>query len=69
MAWTVKEILATAAVTMASVLSVTALLIPPQGEIDASVLYVVAQFLLFSGTMLGVDVAVERIRGLMRGKK
>jgi hypothetical protein len=62
----IKNILATFATTAATVLSIWALLLPPQGEIDQSVLFVIAQFLLFAATLLGVDFAFERLKDSMR---
>ena len=58
----VKNILASFATIAATVLSVWALLLPPQGEIDQSVLFVLAQFLLFAATLLGVDLAFEKLK-------
>ena len=61
-----KNVLAALALGVASVLSVWAMLLPPQGEIDPSVLWVVAQFLVFSATLLGVELAINRIRDIMK---
>ena len=36
-------------------ISILALLLPPQGVIDPSVLWVVAQALLFAASVLGID--------------
>lgn len=64
-----KKALATLALVVAGVLSIWAMLLPPQGEIDQSVLLAVAQFLVFSATLLGVELAVNRIRDIVNGKK
>ena len=53
---------------MASLLAIWALLLPPQGEIDQSVLFSIAQFLVFSATLLGVDGAMDRMKALLRNK-
>lgn len=66
MKWSVKEILATLSIAVAAVLSIWAMLIPPQGEIDQSVLLAVAQFLVFAATLLGVEIAIERIKSLLK---
>ena len=39
----------------AIIISFVALLLPPQGVIDPSVLWVVAQALLFAASVLGID--------------
>ncbi|MGM9674194.1 MAG: hypothetical protein ACI3X9_01830 [Bacteroidaceae bacterium] len=50
-----KRRLALASWVVAVVLSIAALLLPPMGCIDHSVLLLVAQFLLLCATFLGVD--------------
>lgn len=47
---------------------VLALFIPPQGEIDSSVLIALGQLLVFSATLLGVKDAREQLSRLT-GKK
>lgn len=61
-----KGVLAAVALALAGVLSLWAMLLPPQGEIDQSVLWVVAQFLVFSATLLGVEMAISRIRDIVK---
>jgi len=58
----VKVGIAIAAFVWALVLSVVALFLPPQGEIDQSVLILVAQLLVLSATMLGVDSYIDKIK-------
>ena len=50
-----KNRLALASWVVAVILSAVALLLPPAGYIDHSVLLLVAQFLLLCATFLGVD--------------
>ena len=61
-----KVKLAVASWVVAVVLSVTALLLPPMGIIDHSVLLLVAQFLLVCATFLGVK---GLDKGLMGGER
>lgn len=68
MKWTVKEILAFAALVVASFLALWALIIPPEGVIDKSVLLAVAQFLVFSATMVGVKLAIDKMIEVARTK-
>ena len=46
-----------------------ALFLPPQGEIDHTVLLPCAQFLLFAATLLGVDGYFDKIQTLLNTKK
>jgi len=64
----VKVGIAIVAFAWALVISVVALFLPPQGEIDQSVLILVAQLLVLSATMLGVDSYVDKIRGIKSDK-
>lgn len=57
-----KSKLALASWVVAVLLSVLALLLPPMGYVDHSVLLLVAQFLLLCATFLGVDGYVRLIR-------
>ena len=57
----IKIIIAVASFVWALLLSAVALFLPPQGEIDQSVLLLVAQLLLLTATLLGVDSYVDRI--------
>ena len=43
-----------------------ALFLPPQGEIDHTVLLLCAQFLLFAATLLGVDGYYDKMRDLIK---
>ena len=56
-----KRKLALASWVVAVILSAVALLLPPTGYIDYSVLLLVAQFLLLCATFLGVDSYVYLI--------
>ncbi|MBO7592989.1 MAG: hypothetical protein J6T00_06455 [Bacteroidaceae bacterium] len=64
-----KKILATLALVVASIIAIWAMLLPPQGEVSQSVLIEVAQFLLYSATLLGVDIAIDKIKELLRKKE
>lgn len=68
MKWTVKEILATLALAVASLIAIWAMLLPPQGEVSQSVLIEIAQFLVFSATLLGVDCAIDKIKHLLKNE-
>ena len=59
---TMKQKLAFASWVVAVILSVVALLLPPTGVIDYSVIILVAQFLLLCATFLGVDSYVNMIK-------
>lgn len=43
-----------------------AIITPPVGEIDHSVLVLIAQLLLFCATLLGVDSYFDKLRELMK---
>ena len=64
--WTVKEILSAVALIVAGIIAVWAMLLPPQGEVDQSILITIAQFLVFAATLLGVDSIVERLKKLLK---
>lgn len=55
-----KAILAIGAFFVASFIAIAALFIPPQGIIDSSALWCVAQFLVMCCTILGIDVTLQR---------
>ena len=57
-----KQKLALGSWVVSVVLSLLALLLPPTGYIDHSVLILVAQFLLLCATFLGVDGYTNLIR-------
>ena len=42
------------------------LFLPPQGEIDSSVLMLVAQLLVLCATLLGVDSYFDKLKELMK---
>ena len=69
MRWASKEILSALALVVASIIAIWAMLLPPQGEVSQSVLIEVAQFLLYSATLLGVDIAIDKIKELLRKKE
>jgi len=63
-----KQVLSTLALVVASIIAIWAMLLPPQGEVSQSVLIEVAQFLLYSATLLGVDIAIDKIKELLKDK-
>ena len=63
-----KKILSALALVVASIIAIWAMLLPPQGEVSQSVLIEVAQFLLYSATLLGVDGSIDKIKELLRNK-
>lgn len=60
MKWSVKAILSAVALTVAGIIALWAMLLPPQGEIDQSILFTIAQFLVFAATLLGVDIKHQK---------
>jgi Fe2+ transport system protein B len=64
--WSVKEILSAVALIVASIIAIWAMLLPPQGEVDQSILITIAQFLVFAATLLGVDSSIERMKKLLK---
>ena len=46
-----------------------AVYLEPQGIIDTSVLYVIAQLLVYSASMLGITSAIKEITTLLINKK
>lgn len=61
-----KKTLAYLSFIAAAAFGAIGLLTPPVGEIDYSVLMLVAQFLLFCATLLGVDSYLDKMRDLMK---
>ena len=53
-----QMLLALIALLFAIILVATSLFLPPQGEVSESVIYIFAQLLIFSATLLGVDAVV-----------
>lgn len=58
-----KEITAVSMLLAGVVMAFTALLLPPQGEIHESVLYLFAQILIYAGSVFGMDCYIRRITG------
>lgn len=58
--WTPKEILAATALAVASVLAVWGMLLPPVGDVEQNLLILIAQFLIFAATLLGIGGAFEK---------
>lgn len=63
-----KNVAAFIALIVGAVLGLWAMLLPPQGEVEESILVLVAQFLLFASTMLGIDSKFDRLIRLLRKK-
>lgn len=57
----IRSIYSGIALVSAVVLSALAVFIQPRGVIDTSVLYVIAQFLIYSASLLGIAGAVSAI--------
>lgn len=57
----IERSLAAASLAVAAALAFTALLLNEEHEIEAGVCMVIAQFLTFSGTILGVDYKFNTI--------
>lgn len=56
----IKLIIAFAAFIVAAFLAIASLFIPPEGVIDSSALWAVAQFLVMCCTILGIDVEFKK---------
>lgn len=46
--------------------AIAGILMPPVGEIDESVLMLIAQLLLFCATLMGVDSYFDKMRELLK---
>ncbi|MBQ2439016.1 MAG: hypothetical protein II267_03925 [Paludibacteraceae bacterium] len=57
----IRNIYSGIALTSAVILSAAAVAIEPMGVIDTSILYVVAQLLIYSASLLGISSAVNAI--------
>lgn len=57
-----KTKLATTSWFAAVIFAIIGMMLPPAGQIDASVLILIAQFLVLCATFLGVDSYVDIIR-------
>ena len=64
-----KEILAAAALIVASVLAVWGMLLPPVGDVEQNLLILVAQFLVFAATLLGIGSTFERLLKRLQEKE
>lgn len=51
----IEKLMAVAALAVASALAFTSLLISEEHDITANVLFVIAQFLVFAASILGID--------------
>ena len=66
--WQPKEILASTALIVASVLAIWGMLLPPVGDVEQNLLILVAQFLVFAATLLDIGSTFERFLLKMQGK-
>ena len=66
--WQPKEILALMALIVASVLAIWGMLLPPVGAVEQNLLILVAQFLVFAATLLGIGSTFERLLRRLQGK-
>ena len=66
--WQSKEILACMALIVASVLAIWGMLLPPVGAVEQNLLILVAQFLVFAATSLGIGSTFERLLLRLQGK-
>ena len=58
-----KELSAMFLLVVGVVLAFIALLMPPPGEIHASVLYIFAQCLIYAGSIFGISAYVDKFNG------
>lgn len=54
-----KGTLAAMAFAFACVIVTINMFMPPEGAVDSSIVYIFAQLLIFSATLLGVDMVVS----------
>lgn len=59
---TLKAIISVVAFLAAVVIGFIALFIPPAGIIDASVLWFIAQLLVFVSGLLGINLSIDNIK-------
>lgn len=59
---TIKAIISIVAFLSAVVIGFIALFIPPAGIIDASVLWFIAQLLVFVSGLLGINLSIDNIK-------
>lgn len=57
----IREIFSAFALIMGVALVFVSLMLPPQGEVDSTVLNALAQLLVFSGACLGIEVYVNYV--------
>lgn len=65
----VKHIISIVAFLAAVVIGFIALFMPPTGVIDASVLWFVAQLLVFVSGILGIDFKIDAVRKIAAAKR
>jgi hypothetical protein len=68
---TIKQIISIIAFLSAIVIGFIAVFIPPTGVIDASVLWFIAQLLVFVSGLLGINFSIDNIKQVAQvvGKK
>ncbi len=65
----VKLLLAAMAFVVAAAIAILSLFIPPEGCIDSSALWGIAQFLVMCCTILGIDAELEKFLARMQNEK
>jgi len=63
-----KEMISIVAFISAIVIGFIALFIPPSGIIDASVLWFTAQLLVFTSSLLGVNLSIDALKKNINNK-
>lgn len=64
-----KNYLSSIALMSAVAIMFIAVYLEPKGVIDTSVLYVIAQLLVYSASMLGITSAIKEITTLLTNRK
>lgn len=64
-----KLLIALLAFVVAAFLAIVSLFIPPEGKIDSSALWAIAQFLVMCCTVLGIDAEFEKFLHKLRCEK
>lgn len=64
-----KNYLSSIALISAVAIMFIAVYLEPKGVIDTSVLYVIAQLLVYSASMLGITSAIKEITTLLTNRK
>lgn len=64
---TIKDVYAGIALIVAVILSFCGCFLDPQGIIDTSMLYLIAQFLTLTATLLGMGSTVAKIQNIVKG--